>query len=102
MQVQTVDTERLAIAYVSAGPDDGWPVILLHGFPYDVHAYDAVAPVLAAAGARVVVPFLRGFGATTFRSATTPRSGQQGALGADLLALLDALHIRSATLAGYD
>lgn len=102
MQVHTVHTERLTVGYVSAGPDDGWPVAVLHGFPYDVHAYDAVAPVLAAAGARVVVPYLRGFGATTFRSSTIPRSGQQGALGADLLALLDALHIRNATLAGYD
>jgi pimeloyl-ACP methyl ester carboxylesterase len=77
-------------------------VILLHGFPYDVHAYDAVAPRLAAAGARVIVPWLRGYGPTRFLAGDTPRSGQQAALGADLLALMDALGIGAALLGGYD
>jgi pimeloyl-ACP methyl ester carboxylesterase len=76
--------------------------VLLHGFPYDVHAYAEVAPRLAAAGARVIVPYLRGYGPTRFLSPATPRSGQQAALGTDLLALLDALGIGAAVLAGYD
>ena len=92
----------LEVAYLEAGPSDGAPVILLHGFPYDVHAYDAVAELLAASGRRCIIPFLRGYGSTRFLSAQTPRSGQQAALGADLLALMDALAIRSAVLAGYD
>ena len=92
----------LEIAYLEAGPSDGAPVILLHGFPYDVHAYDAVAELLAANGRRCIIPFLRGYGSTRFLAPTTPRSGQQAALGADLLALMDALAIPSAVLAGYD
>ena len=100
--IQTVDAGVLNIAYLETGAADGWPVVLMHGFPYDIHAYDEVAPTLAAAGARVIVPYLRGFGATRFLSPDTPRSGQQAALGADLLALLDALRIDSAILAGYD
>lgn len=95
-------TDVLDIAYLEAGPRDGAPVILLHGFPYDAHAYDAVTERLAAAEQRCIVPFLRGFGPTRFRSAATPRSGQQAALGADLLALMDALAIPQAVLAGYD
>jgi pimeloyl-ACP methyl ester carboxylesterase len=97
-----VATDVLDVAYEAHGDDDGWPVVLLHGFPYDVRSYDEVAPVLAAAGARVIVPYLRGYGPTTFRSPTTLRSGEQAALGADLLALLDALKIDAAYLAGYD
>jgi pimeloyl-ACP methyl ester carboxylesterase len=92
----------LNVAFEDHGRPDGWPAVLLHGFPYDVHAYDAVAQRLVAKGARVIVPYLRGYGPTRFLSADTPRSGQQAALGADLLALLDALEIRSAVLAGYD
>ncbi|MGU3541779.1 alpha/beta fold hydrolase [Methylobacterium sp. A52T] len=92
----------LDVAYRESGPPDGPPVILLHGFPYDVHAYGAVAPVLAKAGRRVIVPYLRGFGPTRFIEAATPRVGQQAALGNDLLALLDALGLRRATLAGFD
>jgi pimeloyl-ACP methyl ester carboxylesterase len=92
----------LEVAYLEAGPSDGAPVILLHGFPYDVHAYDAVAELLAASGRRCIIPFLRGYGSTRFLAAETPRSGQQAALGADLLALMDALAIQSAVLAGYD
>jgi len=92
----------LNVAYLEAGDPSGPPVLLLHGFPYDVHAYAEVTPPLAAAGARVIVPWLRGFGPTRFVDAATPRSGQQAALAHDLLALLDALHIERAVLAGYD
>lgn len=92
----------LQVAYAESGPADGPAVLLLHGFPYDVHSYEDVAPLLAAAGCRVIVPFLRGFGGTRFLSTATPRSGEQAALGADLLALLDALDIPQAILAGYD
>ena len=97
-----VRTATLDIAYLQAGPADGAPVILLHGFPDDVHAYETVAPALAAAGRRVLVPWLRGYGPTRFRDPATPRSGQQAALGADLLDFMDALGIARATLAGYD
>ena len=100
--LQQVEAGALRVAYRDTGPADGWPVVLLHGFPYDAHAYDEVAPRLAAAGARVIVPWLRGYGPTRFLSLDTPRSGQQAALGADLLALLDALAIPRAVLAGYD
>jgi pimeloyl-ACP methyl ester carboxylesterase len=102
MATQSIQAGALQVAYEASGAADGWPVLLLHGFPYDVHAYDEVAPRLAAAGARVIVPYLRGFGPTRFLSTATPRSGQQAALGADLLALLDALRVPSALLAGYD
>ena len=97
-----IDAGVLNIAYHQAGPASGPPVLLMHGFPYDIHAYAEVVPLLAAQGCRVVVPYLRGFGATRFLSADTPRSGEQAALGADLLALLDALQIPRAVLAGYD
>lgn len=100
--IRNINAGSLNVAYLEEGQPDGWPVVLLHGFPYDVHAYSEVSPVLAAAGARVIVPYLRGFGATRFLSSATPRSGQQAALGADVLALLDALSIPSAVLAGYD
>ena len=101
-EVRRVRAGVLDVAYEQSGPDDGDPVVLLHGFPYDARAYDAVAPVLANAGFRVIVPYLRGYGATRFVADATPRSGQQAALGADLLALLDALEMPRATLAGYD
>ena len=100
--VQTIDAGVLSIAYREDGPAGGWPVVLSHGFPYDVHAYDEVVPALVDAGARVLRPYLRGFGPTRFRSAATVRSGQQAALGADLIALLDALNLRTAVVAGYD
>ena len=93
MTVLSIDAGVLNVTYLESGPSDGWPVVLLHGFPYDIHAYDAVADILAAEGARVIVPYLRGYGPTRFLSPDTPRSGQQGALGADLLALLDALEL---------
>ncbi|MDP3841693.1 MAG: alpha/beta hydrolase [Oxalobacteraceae bacterium] len=92
----------LNVAFEEAGRADGAAVLLLHGFPYDVRAYDEVIPVLVAAGCRVIAPYLRGFGATRFLSERTPRSGQQAALAHDLLALMDALAIPSAVLAGYD
>ena len=100
--LQTITAGVLDIAWYEAGPADGPPVFLMHGFPYDIHAYAEVAPLLAAAGCRVIVPYLRGFGPTRFRSDGTPRSGEQAALGADLLALMDALKIPRAVLAGYD
>ncbi|RYZ06067.1 MAG: alpha/beta hydrolase [Comamonadaceae bacterium] len=92
----------LDVAYHEAGPQDGPAVFLMHGFPYDIHAYAEVAPRLAAAGCRVMVPYLRGYGDTSFRDAATPRSGEQAALGADLLALMDAVQAPRAVLAGYD
>ncbi len=98
----TVRTTTLEIAYQASGPAEGTPVILLHGFPDDPHAYDGVAPPLAAAGCRVLVPYLRGYGPTRFLHDATPRSGQQAALGADLRDFMDALGIGQAYLAGYD
>jgi pimeloyl-ACP methyl ester carboxylesterase len=92
----------LDVAFHEAGLADGPPVFLMHGFPYDIHSYVEVAPMLAQAGCRVVVPYLRGYGPTSFVDAATPRSGEQAALGADLLALMDALRIERAVLAGYD
>lgn len=92
----------LEIAYEETGPASGAPVVLLHGFPYDIRAYDEVAPFLAAAGHRVLVPYLRGYGPTRFLSGDTPRSGEQAVLGVDLLAFMDALALPSALLAGYD
>jgi pimeloyl-ACP methyl ester carboxylesterase len=92
----------LSVAFEEHGAPCGRAVILLHGFPYDVRAYDEVAVPLAAAGCRVIVPYLRGYGPTRFLSAETMRSGQQAALAHDLLALMDALAIRQAVLAGYD
>ncbi len=100
--MRTVDTAILEITYEEAGPSDGTPVVLLHGFPYDVRAFDAVVPVLVQAGCRVIVPYLRGYGPTRFLSEATPRSGEQAALGVDLLGLMDALALRPAVLAGYD
>jgi pimeloyl-ACP methyl ester carboxylesterase len=100
--LKRVRTPVLGIAYEESGPADGAPVLLMHGFPYDPRAYDEVVPLLVAAGCRVIVPYLRGYGPTRFFSADTPRSGQQAALGKDLLDLLDALDIERAALAGYD
>ena len=95
-------TSMLDIAYEAHGPADGEPVILLHGFPYDPRAYDAIVPVLAGRGCRVLVPYLRGYGPTRFINAQVMRSGQQAALAKDLLEFMDTLGIAQATLAGYD
>jgi len=97
-----VDAGVLNIAYHEEGPATGPAVILVHGFPYDIHCYVDVAPQLAARGCRVIVPYLRGFGETRFRDAATPRSGEQAALGADLIALIDALAIKRAVFAGLN
>ncbi|HVL74618.1 MAG TPA: alpha/beta hydrolase [Noviherbaspirillum sp.] len=99
--LKTVIAGDLEIAYQERGSADAPAVILLHGFPYDIHGYDEVATQLAPS-ARVIVPYLRGFGPTRFLSAATMRSGQQAAIAHDLLALMDALSIPSAVLAGYD
>jgi pimeloyl-ACP methyl ester carboxylesterase len=100
--MKTIRTPTLEIAYEETGPAAGPPVVLLHGFPDDVRAYDGVAPSLAVGGWRVLVPYLRGYGPTRFLDPGTPRSGQQAALGRDLLDFLDALGIARAALAGYD
>jgi pimeloyl-ACP methyl ester carboxylesterase len=102
MAVRQVQTDTLDIGYHETGPEDGRPVILLHGFPYDIHSYVEVAPMLAAQGYRVIVPHLRGHGTTRFLDAAAPRSGQQAAIGQDVIDLMDALHIPEAVLAGYD
>jgi len=97
-----VDAGVLNIAYYEEGPADGPVVLLMHGFPYDIHSYVDVVPRLAAAGCRTIVPYLRGYGPTRFLDKATPRSGEQAAMGADLIALMDALSIRRAVFAGYD
>jgi pimeloyl-ACP methyl ester carboxylesterase len=97
-----IQAGELDVSYAEDGPPDGPPVLLLHGWPYDIHSYVDVAPILAAAGYRVIVPSLRGYGKTRFLSADTLRNGQQAALAADGLALLDALKIKKAVIAGYD
>ena len=102
MKIAKIATDVLEVGYHEAGPADGPPVVLLHGFPYDIHSYAEVAPLLAGSGYRVIVPYLRGHGPTVFRRPDTVRSGQQAALGADVIALLDALAIPRAVLAGYD
>jgi len=101
-RLKQVDAGVLNVGYTEAGPDGGPAVILLHGWPYDIHSFAEVTPVLAAAGYRVIVPFVRGYGTTRFRSDDTPRNGQQAALAADAIALMDALHIEKAILAGFD
>jgi pimeloyl-ACP methyl ester carboxylesterase len=97
-----IDAGVLNVGYAEAGPANGTPVVLLHGWPYDIHTYVDVAPLLAAAGYRVIVPYLRGYGSTRFLSATTARNGQQSALAVDTIALMDALKIETAVLAGCD
>lgn len=97
-----VQTDTLDVAYFEAGPSDGPAAVLLHGFPYDIHSYVDVIPHLTAPGMRVIVPHLRGHGTTRFRKLSTFRSGQQAALGADVVALLNALSVRQAVLAGFD
>ena len=100
--VKQIRAGVLDIGYVDAGPADGAPVILLHGWPYDIHSYADVVPLLASAGYRVIVPHLRGYGTTRFLSADTPRNGQPAALADDVIQLMDALKIPRAVVAGYD
>ena len=100
--IRTIRTEVLEIGYLESGPADGPPVVLLHGWPSDVHDWDDVASALAESGYRVLVPWLRGFGPTRFLDPKTPRSGQQAAIAADLRDFLNALGIDRALLAGYD
>lgn len=100
--LKQIDAGVLNVGYAEAGPPNGSPVILLHGWPYDIHDYIEVAPLLAAQGYRVIVPHLHGHGSTRFLDAATSRSGQQAAIGVDVIALMDALKIPAAVLAGYD
>ncbi|MGO9473238.1 MAG: alpha/beta fold hydrolase, partial [Rhodomicrobium sp.] len=100
--LKQIDAGVLNNGYAEAGPADGPAVILLHGWPYDIHSYADVAPLLAQAGYRVIVPYFRGYGTTRFLSGDTPRNGQQSALAVDIVALMDALKIQKATVAGYD
>jgi pimeloyl-ACP methyl ester carboxylesterase len=100
--LKQIDAGLLNVGYVDAGPDDGPAVILLHGWPYDIHSFVDVAPLLASAGYRVIVPYLRGYGSTRFLSSETVRNGQQSVVALDIIALMDALKIEKATLAGFD
>src|ERR1700753_2848756 len=100
MPVRTLATPVLSVGYHDVG--EGPTVVLLHGFPYDIHAYAEVVPILADAGFRVVVPYLRGHGTTRFRDDTTPRSAEQAALASDLIDLHDALGLSRAIFAGFD
>jgi pimeloyl-ACP methyl ester carboxylesterase len=100
--LKQVDAGLLSVGYAEAGPAGGPAVILLHGWPYDIYSYAGATPLLTAAGYRVIVPYLRGYGTTRFRSDATLRNGQQAALAVDVIALMDALGIRDATIAGFD
>lgn len=100
--VKQIEAGVLNTGYVELGPADGPAVVLMHGFPYDIHSYAEVAPLLAGEGYRVIVPYFRGYGSTTFLSSATPRNVDQAAFALDILALMDALHIDEAILAGYD
>jgi pimeloyl-ACP methyl ester carboxylesterase len=101
-EVLQVEAGDLNVGLTEEGPSDGPAVILLHGWPYDIHSYAEVGPLVADAGYRVIVPYLRGYGSTRFLSDETPRNGQQAALGVDTIALMDALGIGSAILGGFD
>jgi pimeloyl-ACP methyl ester carboxylesterase len=100
--LKQIDAGVLNIGYAEAGPADGAPIVLLHGWPYDIYAFVDVAPALASAGYRVIVPYVRGYGTTRFLSNDTPRNGQQSAVAVDVIALMDALKIQKATIAGFD
>lgn len=101
-RLRRIDAGELSIGYAEAGPAHGPAVVLLHGWPYDIHSFVEVAPLLAARGHRVIVPYLRGHGTTRFRSAKTFRNAQQSVVALDIIALLDALKIEKAVLAGFD
>src|SRR5258705_13994233 len=100
--LRQINAGPLNVGFAEAGPTNGPAVMLLHGWPYDIYSYVDVAPALASAGYRVVVPYLRGYGTTRFLSSETARNGQPSALGVDVIALMDALRIEKATLAGFD
>ena len=100
--LKQIDAGVLSVGYAEAGPEDGQAVILLHGWPYDIHSYAEVTPLLAAAGYRVIVPYLRGYGTTRFLSDATLRNGQQSVLGVDVIALMDAVGIADAVIGGFD
>ena len=100
--LKEIDAGVLNVGYAEAGPTDGPAVILLHGWPYDIHSFVDVAPLLASAGYRAIVPYLRGYGTTRFLSGDTVRNGQQSVIAVDIIALMDALKIETATLAGFD
>jgi pimeloyl-ACP methyl ester carboxylesterase len=100
--LKQINAGLLNVGYAEAGPTDGPAVILLHGWPYDIHSFVEVAPLLAAQGYRVIIPYVRGYGSTQFLSADTPRNGQQAAVAVDVIDLMDALKIEKATLAGFD
>src|SRR5215467_9695235 len=100
--LRQIDAGVLDVGYVDIGPSDGQPVVMLHGWPYDIHSYADAAPALGAAGYRVVVPYLRGYGTTRFLSDDTVRNGEQAALALDTIELMDALGIDTAIIAGFD
>ena len=100
--LKQVDAGLLNVGYAEVGPSSGPPVILLHGWPYDIHTYEDVAPLLGSAGYRVFVPYLRGYGTTRFLSKETQRNGQQSVIAVDVIALMDALRIDKAIVAGCD
>ena len=100
--LKQIDAGTLNVGYAEAGPADGSPVLLLHGWPYDIHSFVDVAPLLASAGYRVIAPYLRGYGTTRFLSSETPRNGQQSVVAVDAIHLLDALRIKQATIGGFD
>jgi pimeloyl-ACP methyl ester carboxylesterase len=100
--MKQIDAGLLNVGYAEAGPADGPAAILLHGWPYDIYSFVDVTPVLAAAGYHVIVPYLRGYGTTSFLSSATMRNAQQSAVGLDIIALMDALKIQKATVAGFD
>jgi len=100
--IKQINAGLLNVGYAEQGPENGPVVILLHGWPYDIHSFVDVAPVLASAGYRVIVPHLRGYGTTSFLSGTTVRNGQQSVVALDIIALMDALHIQKAVIGGFD
>jgi pimeloyl-ACP methyl ester carboxylesterase len=100
--LKQIDAGVLNVGYAEVGPTDGEAVMLLHGWPYDIHSFVDVAPMLAAKGYRMIIPYLRGYGTTRFLSSTTPRNGQQSVIAVDIIALMDALRIEQAILGGFD
>ena len=100
--LKEINAGVLNVGYAEAGPADSRPVLLLHGWPYDIYSFVDVAPLLASKGYRAIIPYLRGYGATRFLSDATPRNGQPSAIAVDMIALMDALKIEKATIAGYD